>query len=56
MGERLADVLLTCAGGLRWLGKYTESNALILLSRLLRAHEIGDLEQLEAWVQREEEA
>lgn len=56
MGESLADVLVKCADGLRWLGKYTESNALILLARLLRAHEIGDLEQLEAWVQREEEA
>lgn len=56
MGENLADVLLAASGVLHWLGKYTECNALILTSRLLRVHGLDDLDKLEAFVEREEQA
>ncbi len=56
MGERLADTLLAAAAVLRWFGKYTESNALILISRLLRVHDIDDLDKLENFVTAAEEA
>jgi len=50
MQENLADVLLKTADVLHWLGKYDSANALILLSRLLRAHKIENLDQLERLV------
>ena len=56
MGEHLADILLAASSVLHWLGKYTECNALILTSRLLRAHNLDTLDKLEAFVTREEEA
>jgi hypothetical protein len=56
MPEHLADKLVKTADVLRWIEKYGESNALILLSRLLRAHGLDDIEKLEAFVEREEEA
>jgi hypothetical protein len=50
MGENLADALLKTSEVLHWLGKYQESNALVLLSRLMRAHKIPTLDLLEAMV------
>jgi hypothetical protein len=56
MREHLADALLKTADVLHWLGRYTECNALILTSRLLRVHDLDDLDKLRAFVEREEEA
>jgi hypothetical protein len=50
MKENLADMLSKTADVLHWLGKYDSANALILLSRLLRAHKIENLDQLEKLV------
>jgi hypothetical protein len=44
------------AGVLHWLGKYNESNALTLLSRLLRAKKIEQLDELERFVANKESA
>lgn len=54
MRENLAEVLVTIAQFLHYLNKYTESNTLILLSRLLRAKKIETLEDLEKHVTEEE--
>ncbi len=56
MGECLADALLKVSSVLHWLGKYEECNAITLLSRLLRLHELDDLRKLEAYVTYEEES
>jgi hypothetical protein len=50
MGENLADALSKTANVLHWLGKYDSANALILLSRLLRAHKIENLDDFEKFV------
>lgn len=54
MEENTADVLLKTSSVLHWLGKYTEANTCILLSRLLRAKKISTLEELQAHVTTEE--
>lgn len=54
MGEHLADRLIAAAEFLRYLARYDESNALILLSRWLRVHDLDDLDKLEAHVQKAE--
>lgn len=56
MEENLADMLVKTADVLHWLGKYRECNALVLLSRLLRARKIDTLADLDATVAREEAA
>lgn len=50
MGEDLADVVLRLSEVLRWLGKYEESNTLVLLSRLLRVESIRTEDQFEFFV------
>ena len=54
MGENLADALLKVADLLRWFKAYTESNALVMLSRFLRAKDLHDLDTLTAFVEAEE--
>lgn len=54
MSEHLADVLVKTAGVLHWFGRWTESNACILLSRLVRLRDLKTLEELEAFVMAEE--
>lgn len=50
MGEHLAEVMVRLGDVMHWLGKYQESNACILLSRFLRALDVGTLDQLEVMV------
>lgn len=54
MEENLTDALIKTADVLHWLGKFHESNACILLSRLLRARRVDSLNELEALVSEEE--
>lgn len=56
MEENLAETLLDTKDVLRWLGKYREANALVMLSRLLRVHDLDTLDKLTAFVEREEDA
>lgn len=50
MPEKVPDMLVKTADVLHWLGKYNEANALILLSRWMRARNIETLEVLEGCV------
>lgn len=50
MEENIADTLVALATILHWLGKYRESNAVVLLSRLCRVSELRGLEDLEEHV------
>lgn len=54
MSEPLPELLLATASVLHWLGKYHESNTLILLSRLLRVMKIDTLDDLRTRVEAEE--
>lgn len=54
MGEHLAEKMLKTAEALHFLGKYDESNAAILMSRLLRAKNLDTLDKLESFVAEEE--
>ena len=47
----LADELFTAANALHWLGKYNESNALILMARLMRAKNINSIIDATSWVE-----
>lgn len=47
MGEELAETLLKASDVMHWLEKYQLANALILLSRLVRANKIGTLDDLQ---------
>lgn len=50
MEENIPDTLLKLSDVMHWLGKYREANALVLLSRWLRARNIETLEVLEGAV------
>lgn len=54
MKEEFPEMLLKAADAMHWLGKYDESNALILLSRFVRARKIGTLDEFEEDVRAEE--
>lgn len=54
MEEKLADRIEKTAEILHWLGKYDECNALIMTSRLMRAHGVETLEEWSTFVEKQE--
>ncbi|HVI41838.1 MAG TPA: hypothetical protein VM577_14400 [Anaerovoracaceae bacterium] len=54
MKENLADALLKAGSALHWFGQYDVANACILLSRLVRARNITDLDEFETFVKEQE--
>lgn len=55
MEENIADTLKKTADVMHFLGQYRVCNALILLSRLMRARGIHTLDGLERYVERVED-
>lgn len=53
MPEPIWDQLFTAGKVLGWLGHHDESNACILLARLLKLKGIEEVEQVERWVESE---
>lgn len=56
MEEDISDTLMAASAVLRWFERYRISNALVLLSRLVRLRQIHTLDELEAYVVQEETA